>query len=220
MGKSIVTLTVEKLKNSGFRAAEACPGKKLPALTSIAVAVDLQRVDLLEKTAELEISVLAPASMGAQACQKAALSVGQVLQADGADCTQSGCTFDGLANLFCTRIIARYAGTATAEDWAKRAGFSVWLGDQQLGSIVSLTVSKERNAHDPDWVFELEEFFRPEDVEEVDAEEPFRITMYRPMQTEIFTNCYWTYQHRVTEQTGTRQIRRGTAEERAIQRYA
>lgn len=219
MGKSIVTLTVEKLCASGFRAAAACPGKKMPALTGIAVAVDLQKVDLLEKTANLTVSVLAPASMGAQACQKAALSVGQVLQTDGADCTQESCVFDGLTNLFCTQITARYAGTASAEDWAKRAGFSVELAGVNLNSLVSFTARRDFE-DDVGWIFEVEEFFRPENVEELEPQEPFDLTMFRPMQRESFLGCRWTYRQRVTEQTGTRQIRRGTATGRTVQRYS
>jgi len=167
MGKSIVALAVEKLQAEGFRAAEACPGRKLPALTDIAVAVDLEKVDLREKTAQLLISVLAPSSMGAQACQKAALSVGQVLLSDGADCTQGSCSFDGLANLFCIKIAAKYSGTALAEDWTDMAGFSVTLGAAQLGSLVSFTASRKTDdtvtaLSDAPWTFELEEFFRPE----------------------------------------------------------
>jgi len=224
MGKSIVALAVEKLQAEGFRAAEACPGRKLPALTDIAVAVDLEKVDLREKTAQLLISVLAPSSMGAQACQKAALSVGQVLQEDGADCTQESCSFDGLTNLFCTNITARYAGTASAEDWSSRAGFSVSLAGVPLGSLVSFSVKREVDETvtvlaDAKWTFELEEFFRPEDFEETEPEEPFTLVMKRPMQMEMFRECTFTYQQRITEQTGTRQIRRGVATRRSITVY-
>lgn len=219
MGKSIVTLTVEKLKAAGFRAAEACPGKKMPALTGIAVAVDLQKVDLLEKTANLTVSVLAPAAMGAQECQKAALSVGQILQADGAACTQESCQFDGLTNLFCTQITARYAGTASAEDWAKRAGFSVHLNSIVLNSVTAFTATQEPEAGETKWRFEVEEFFRPEHGEEADPEETFLLTVFRPLQRENFTECYWTYRQRITEPTGTRQIRRGIAERRTVTKY-
>lgn len=222
MGKSIVTLAVEKLRSNGFRAAEACPGKKMPALTGIAVAVDLQKVDLREKTAALTVSILAPASMGAQACQKAALTVGKVLQADGADCTQESCEFDGLTNLFCTRITAKYAGTASAEDWAERAGFSVKLENVTVRSLVSFTARRDRtlSGEEAHWTFELEEFFRPEDNEEGEPVSPFTLTMLRPLQQEIFDNCHWTYQERITEQTGTRQIRRGYATNRAVIVYS
>lgn len=224
MGKSIVTLAIEKLRSEGFRAAEAWPGQKLPALADIAVAVDLEKVDLREKTAQLMISVLAPSSMGAQACQKAALTVGQVLQADGADCTQESCVFDGLTNLFCTKITAKYAGTASAEDWASRAGFSVKLGDIQLRSLVSFTAKRETDESaeslgDAKWSFEVEEFFRPEDTEEIEPQEPFTMVMKRPMQMEIFRECKWTYQQRETEKTGTHQIRRGIAAIRSIMLY-
>lgn len=225
MGKSIVALAVEKLRAEGFRAAEACPGQKLPALTDIAVAVDLEEVDLREKTAALQISVLAPSSMGAQACQKAALTVGQVLQADGADCVQNGCEFDGLTNLFCTKLTAKYAGTASAENWASRAGFSVSLNDVQLGSLVSFTARRETDEtvteiSDAKWFFEVEEFFRPEDTEETAPQGSFTMIVRRPLQMETFRECVWTYQQRVTEQTGTRQIRRGTSIGRAITLYA
>jgi len=125
MGQNIVERTVSRLRAGGFRAAAACPGEKIPALTDLAVAVALHEVDLGEKMAVLEVSVLAPASLGAQGCQTAALAVGQLLQNDGASCTQDACEFDGLAGLFCVRILARYAGTAYPDDWTERAGFSV-----------------------------------------------------------------------------------------------
>lgn len=216
MGKTIVELTVDKLKAAGFRAAEASPGAKMPALTSIAVAVDLQKVDLLEKTATLTVSILAPASMGSQACQKTALAVGQVLQEDGADCVQESCVFDGLTNLFCTRITAKYAGTASEDDWAKRAGFSVHLGSVSLDSLVSFTVVQDLDTGTTDWVFEIEEFFRPEHGEEAEVQEPFELTVHRPTHQEVYKQCYIYYRKRVTEATGTRQIRTGSAETRSV----
>lgn len=225
MGKSIVELAVEKLAESGFRAAAACPGQKKPALTDVAVAVELQEVDLGEKIAVLTVSVLAPSSLGAQACQKAALGVSQVLQADGASCVQDSCDFDGLANLFSVRIQARYAGTAFPEDWTPRAGFSVHLGETELGSLISFTARRTTSSDttslsDAKWEFQLEEFFRPEDTEESSPEEPFVLRMFRPLQTETFRECVWTEQQRITQQTGTRQIRKGVAGSRAVSAYA
>ena len=225
MGQSIVDRTVSRLREGNFRAAAACPGEKIPALADIAVAVALHEVDLGEKMAVLEVSVLAPASLGAQGCQTAALAVGQLLQNDGASCTQDACEFDGLAGLFCVRILARYAGTAYPDDWTERAGFSVNLGEQSLGSLISFTARRvsageETGLAGAVWEFQLEEFFRPEDTEPGDVEEPFTLRMFRPLQTETFRECRWTEQQRVTEQTGTRQIRKGTATSRAVSVYA
>ena len=223
MGQSIVDRTVSRLREGNFRAAAACPGEKVPALSDLAVAVALHEVDLGEKTAVLEVSVLAPSALGAQACQTAALAVGQLLQNDGASCIQDACEFDGLAGLFRVRILARYAGTAYSDDWTERAGFSVNLGDQTLSSLVSFTarrVAGEDGISGAVWEFQLEEFFRPEDTEPEDVEEPFVLRMFRPLQTETFRACSWTEQQRVTEQTGTRQIRKGTAASRAVSVYA
>lgn len=217
MGQNIVERTVSRLRAGGFRAAAACPGEKIPALTDLAVAVALHEVDLGEKMAVLDVSVLAPSSLGAQACQKAALAVGQLLQVDGASCTQDACEFDGLANLFCVRILARYAGTAYADDWTVRAGFYVTLGDQTLQSLTSFTARRVYSGSG--WEVQLEEFFRPEDTEPEEVEGPFTLRMYRPFQTEVFTECSWTERHRVTEPTGTRQIRKGTATTRSVSLY-
>lgn len=218
MGQSIVDRAVSRLREGNFRAAAACPGEKIPALEDIAVAVALHEVDLGEKMAVLAVSVLAPSSLGAQACQSAALAVGQLLQTDGAACTQDACEFDGLAGLFCVRILARYAGTAYPDDWTVRAGFSVNLGEQTLGSLVSFTARRDFSGEG--WEFQVEEFFRPEDVEPEEVEQPFVLRMFRPLQTETFLECRWTEQQRVTEQTGTRQIRKGTAASRAVSVYA
>jgi len=224
VGKSIVALAVARLREGGFRAAEGCPGQKLPALTDIAVAVDLHEVDLGEKTAVLTVSVLAPSAMGAQACQKAALEAGQLLQADGATCVQESCEFDGLANLFCTRITAQYSGTAQADNWTQRAGFHVVLGETRLESLVRFTAHRTagetETLSDAKWHIQLEEFFRPENMEEESPEEPFTLRMVRPYKTETFRGCVWTEQQRVTEQTGTRQIRKGVAESRSTSVYA
>ena len=219
MGRSIVERTVSSLRQGGFRAEAACPGEKIPALEALAVAVDLHEVDLGEKTAVLAVSVLAPSALGAQECQKAALTVGQLLQAEGASCTQDACEFDGLANLFCVRILARYAGTAMPDDWSARAGFFVTMGDLRLSRVERFTarrVSAGEEGLSDSWEFQLEEFFRPEDVEPEEAAAPFILRMYRPLQTETFRNCQWTEQQRVTEQTGTRQIRKGTAQGRTV----
>jgi len=228
MGRSIVTRAVDTLRNNGFRAEQACPGRKLPALADIAVAVDLDKVDLDkvdlgEQTATLLVSVVAPSAMGAQACLEAALAVGQLLQENGASCVQGSCEFDGLSNLFCTPITAQYAGTALPGDWTERAGFSLKLGDAELRSLVSFTAKRTAGSGtalaDGVWSFEIEEFFRPEDSEDAEPQEPFVIRAFRPLQTETFRDCTWTEQHRVTEQTGTRQIRKGVAGSRSVSIY-
>ena len=224
MGQSVAELTVARLRQRGYRAEEACPGRKLPALTDIAVAVELEAVDLTEKTASLEVSVLAPASMGAHACLEAALGVGQVLQETGAECTQGSCEFDGLTNLFRTPVTVRYHGTAKPGSWTERAGFSLQINGVDLGCPVSFTGT--RAVEDPSdglvdapWEFELEEFFRPEDSEEPEPEEPFILRVFRPMQTETYFGCTWVQQKRVVEKTGTRQIRKGIAASRMISQY-
>lgn len=221
MGKSIVELVVDKLCAKGFRAAEACPGRIIPALTDVAVAVGLSKVELGEKMVTLEVSVIAPSRMGAQSCQEAALAVGLVLQSDGADCTQESCTFDERTNLFCSRIVARYAGTAMPADWKQRAGFSVSIGNAFLESLVSFTAWRERTEGSADyqWHFQLEEFFRPEDMEQSEPSEPFTLVVRRPLQQETYTGGKWVYQHRTTEQTGTRQIRKGIALGRTVRSY-
>ena len=225
MGQSITELTVETLRQQGFRAEEACPGRKMPALTQIAVAVELEAVNLTEKTASLEVSVLAPAFMGAQACLEAALAVGQLLQETGGECTQGSCEFDGLTNLFRTPITVRYHGTALPGSWTERAGFYLQINGVDLRCPVSFTGTRavedpSDGLEDAPWEFELEEFFRPEDSEESEPEEPFVLRVFRPYQTETFLACTWVHQKRIVEKTGTRQIRKGIAGSRIVSIYA
>jgi len=224
MGKSILTLAVDALNAGGVRAEMGYPGRKMPALTQTAAAVSLHRVDMQQRLAVVQVTVAAPVKLGAEICQETALLAGQILRDQGADCLLSECVFEGQSELFLTQVTAEFSGTALAGFWEDRAGFSAELAGLNLESLVSFTAQRATDStvtelENAKWQFELEEFFTPEAPEEISPEEPFTLRVFQPYQSESYLNCSWTEQRRVTERTGTRQIRKGIAQSRMVAEY-
>lgn len=199
----------------------------MPAIESIAAAVQLEQLDQAAGTATVLVSVLVPAALGAAASEDGAVQVCQILQGMGAVCLQGKSEYLNSAQMFCAAVSAVFSGEETVDGWEKPnepaapPTFSVKLGTRQLSFAVSFTAERALDdtvsvLDSATWHFRLEEVFPLEAREEAAPTEPFDITVSRTGRTEVFSGCALTAQKRVLEADGQRQIREGVAAGRTV----
>jgi len=201
LGKLILEQVVKALNDVGIRAERACPGRIMPAITDIAAAVSLGESEIREKPVTVLVTVLAPASMGAAACEDAALEAGEVLRVLGGECNIRVCRFDGRTGLFSTAVTAAFSRNMEirmeSKDLKHVVSMEAWRAvDEEISSIDGAL-----------WYFRLEEFIPWGEEADSNVGEPFSLKNGKV----TFTGCRWTSYKRITEANGITQIREGYA---------
>lgn len=134
---------LEALREAGFPAELAYPGRKYPNITGPVAAVHLNKADKEGMT--VEVYMVCPAVMGGGVCETEALKAAKALRQIGAVCTQTGCRYDGAARVYMTPILAAFSDAATAEE---EASFSVTINgvDQPYALVFSGEESRDGRA--------------------------------------------------------------------------
>ncbi len=194
---------LQALKNGGFRAEYGYPGRKLPEIENVAATVNLHSADLQQDTQTVLVQIMAPAGLGAVACEEGALNAAALLQDIGGKCTVSACTADSRTGLLSAAVTAVFPVR----------GLKIVLGTQALPYAVSFTSGREvsetiTDLSVADWSFRLEEFYPPDAEEPADPGDSFDLWVG---EKEYYGACTFVSEQRITDGTGTRRIREGTA---------
>lgn len=213
---TIVSEVINKLTTGGIRAAEAYPGKRIPALTGAVAAVRLGKVDRSVRMTHLEVVVMSPAASGGSACESTALKAVEILQEMGGTCLKTVCKFDEMADVFYINIDVEFFGTALPDSWSAGPGYAVKIGAQAMNYVTSFLAQRETDKEvtaiaNAKWRFTMEELLPPGTSEPSDPAEPFTITVTRSGGEETFSNCTWTSVKREQTIRGVSQIRQGIA---------
>ena len=213
---TIVSEGISKLTTGGIRAAEAYPGKRIPALTGAVAAVRLGKVDRSVRMTHLEVVVMSPAASGGSACESTALKAVEILQEMGGTCVKTVCKFDEMADVFYINIDVEFFGTALPDSWSAGPGYAVKIGAQAMNYVTSFLAQRETDKEvtaiaNAKWRFTMEELLPPGTSEPSDPAEPFTITVTRSGGEETFSNCTWTSVKREQTIRGVSQIRQGIA---------
>ena len=213
---TIVSEVINKLTTGGIRAAEAYPGKRIPALTGAVAAVRLGTVDRSVRMTHLEVVVMSPAASGGSACESTALKAVEILQEMGGTCLKTVCKFDEMADVFYINIDVEFFGTALPDSWSAGPGYAVKIGAQAMNYVTSFLAQRETDKEvtaiaNAKWRFTMEELLPPGTSEPSDPAEPFTITVTRSGGEETFSNCTWTSVKREQTIRGVSQIRQGIA---------
>lgn len=208
MGQLILENTVTALSDAGIPARRGYPSDTMPVITQPVAAVSLKQAQLRGQTLTVLVRILSPGTLGASACEEAALAAGEVMTGLGGECAVSQCSFDGRTGLFSSDVTTQFLTevpvvkiNGTQRKYVE--AFTCWRTVDEDAGITELD--------DAPWYFRLEEFF-PADVEtEDEPEEPFLLTHSSITGTEMFRSCRWTYQRRIWGSTGIRQIRLGSS---------
>ena len=218
---TIVSEVIGTLTAGGIRAAEAYPGKRIPALTSAVAAVRLGRMDRSVRTTQLEVVVMSPSSAGGSACEATALKAVGLLQDMGGTCVKAVCKFDEMADVFYINIDVEFFGTALPDSWSAGPGYAIKIGAQALNHVTSFRTQRETDKEvtaiaNAKWHFTLEELLPPGTSEPSDPAEPFTLSVSRSGGDETFTGCTWTSVKREDTIKGVSQVREGVAENRTV----
>ena len=209
------------MKDGDIRAAEAYPGKRIPALTGPVAAVRLGKVDRSVRTTHLEVVVMSPASSGGSLCETTALKAVGILQDMGGTCVKEVCKFDEMADVFYISVDAAFFGTALPEGWSPGPGYAIKIGAQAMNYVTSFQIQRETDKEvtalaDARWQFTMEELFPPGTSEPSDPAEPFALSLSRSGGDETFTGCTWISVKREDTIRGVSQVRVGIAEKRTV----
>ncbi len=216
MGKTILRTVVDLLVAGDVLAAPAQPDEKMLTIQTPVAAVSIEKMDTVEGSVTMLIEVVGPMDGGAEFCQECALKVCSILSANGAECVQRDCTFNGRSALFCVPISARFYGTADADSWTPRPAYTATLGETALAYMTGFSAEQVIAGEGEPWTFTLEEFL-PMGAQETEApKEMFSLQLSSPAQTEYFHGCLMTERKRILSPGGIRQIRKGTALSRTV----
>ena len=109
MGQLTLDRVVVALNESGIRAERAYPMGKMLEITDIAATVCLQKASVRDRNLTVLVTVFAPLSVGASACEEAALMAGDVLRFHGGKASVGDCRFDGRTGLFSAEVTGVFA---------------------------------------------------------------------------------------------------------------
>ena len=218
---TIVSEVINKLTAGGIRAAEAYPGKRIPALTGAVAAVRLGKVDRSVRTTHLEVVVMSPADAGGSACETTALKAVGILQDMGGTCVKAMCKFDEMADVFYINIDVEFFGTALPNSWSPGPGYAIKIGLQDMNHVTRFQSQRETDKDvtaiaNAKWHFTMEELLPPGTSEPMDPAEPFNLFVSRSNGDETYTGCTWLSVKREDTIKGVSQIRVGVAEKRTV----
>ena len=218
---TIVSEVISKLTAGGIRAAEAYPGKRIPALTGAVAAVRLGKVDRSVRTTHLEVVVMSPALAGGSACEMTALKAVDILQDMGGTCVKAVCKFDEMADVFYINIDVEFFGTALPDSWSAGPGYAVKIGAQAMNYVTRFQTQRETDKEvtaitNAKWRFTMEELLPPGTSEPADPAEPFTMSVSRSGGDETFTGCTWISVKREDTIKGVSQVRVGIADQRSV----
>lgn len=221
MGQMIVDKVVALLASHNIRTEVACPPGRTDRVTGPVAAVSVEQVDGDAHTTTVLIEVLAPRASGGYACQKKALEVCTLLEADGAVCRQGKCSFVRHSDLFRVPVTAVFQGIARTNGMDTLARPVLTAGGMELTHLQHFSAQQEvigSNAtiYDSAWEFTVEEFFPWGVFNTLEPDEPFTMDLRHGGYIERFERCKWKTRQRITEPEGIRQIRTGKAEGRIL----
>ena len=111
----ILNDAIKWLKDAGVRTQRAYPGAYQMAISGVAAAVQLGKMD--RGGAEVRVNVMSPVNLGGGISEDEAIRIFQILQAAGGVCAVEKCSYLSDAEAFCTPVTAFYAGEEKDGVW-------------------------------------------------------------------------------------------------------
>lgn len=208
---------MQSLKTSGYRTQIAYPGRRIPVLESMAVAVQLAQTNQKEETATVLVSVLVPARMGGGACEDGAVDVCRVLRDIGGNCTQNKVEYFSDMEVFCVKITAEFRGMHTENGWqaaVTEQDFTVMIEGTVLPYVRSFQAFRDGiegglSVAGLPWRFRMEEVYPLNAIEPELPTEGFDLVVIRKNRRETFCGCTLQYQNRTIKSDGQHQTWEG-----------
>lgn len=225
MGYSILELVLRRLREENFVADVAFPGQKYPLISETVAAVHIEKVERSKLSVTVEVNIISPATVGGAACELEALRATEILRWSGAVCVQSGCTYDGISQVYVVSILATFTGITEKDDCIIGPGFAVYIneilqpyaicvtGEEEPGYQAEYVMGESLPAGASQgsqlWNIQLEELIPTGSPETVEPAGAFQMKIVTEVKTEIYYHCRWTSIKREHTQEGLRRIRKG-----------
>ncbi len=200
---------VQALNHGGISAIRSYPEGNQPELGGICAAVGLHHGD--STCVQVSVTVYVPVKLGGAVCEDTAIAAGSILRGLGAKWEQGGCTYHSRSQMLSTQgyatfsLIEKVAVTFNGVPLSHLEGVTVWREtDKEVTDLANAA-----------WRFRLEEVF-PASGEEVTADTPFTMVIYRGSNRETCTGCVFTAEKRQSDGYGVRTVREGTMQGHTI----
>lgn len=223
MGSQQLETVLTLLRNAGFSAELAYPGRSIPRITTTVAAVHLENVDTENATVTVEVYMICPQSLGGSTCESAALTAIQALSQAGAVCIQDGCVYDRVSQVYRVSIHALFSSITGTTSPA----FSVYIDGLLQAYPISFREDEDTGCQ-PEyaigdafpigsgtgsrrWVLELEEQIPPGASESTLSDKAFTMVVDACGIRRTYSGCRWTSATREFTRDGLRRVRKGFA---------
>ena len=225
----ILQQVLTALKNGGFAAELAYPGRKMPQITGPVAAVHMAKVDSAALTSTVSVTILSPGELGGSACEAEAMEAMELLLGCGAVCVQEGCVYDRVSQLYAVEIRTAFTSVSQSEEEETPAGpgFFVSINGVRHGCAVAFQSEETRDytaeyvTTEPlpmangtgmvQWSLRLEEQIPVGTAEPAEPSPGFSLVVTTGAKTETYTGCQWTSVSREYSSQGLRRLRKGFA---------
>lgn len=237
MGTEIVNQVVAWLCETGIRAEQARPARRVPRLETPCAAVSLETLSNTTGKAEIAVFVYSPRDLGGGACESYGEAVLTALALHRASCVLSGIQFDGAADCFRMKLTASLPAAQVDGVWTVgtdvppggNAPFAVYLGGRRASFVTRVTVSRAtpraavytmgqrepmQTATDSAglWKIVVEEDLPAGAAVTQPPTEPFLLAIVRGNVTEWYRRCRWVEISQVDDRRGLHLVRTALGE--------
>lgn len=212
---------------AGIRADEAYPGGKWTEVTGPVAAVSLRDLDYRERTAEFEIRVLSPRSLGGWQCQNAAAEAVAALEKAGVSCRMEPMVYQAGTDCFEMPVIGtQYVFEEEAEIVVSDA-FQVLIGEETVGYVTEFAGEQDRQRRligsfeqqtpvgitppTGGWAIRMVQVIPRGGLVAAEPEEPFTLTVQEEGLSTVYSGCGWNVVKKQMDQSETKLIWEGFA---------
>lgn len=230
MGYSILELVLRRLREANFTADIAYPGQKFPQIADTVATVHIEKVDRAQLTVTIEVNIICPGSMGGTVCEVEALRATEILRLAGAVCVQSGCSYDGVSQVYVVPVLATFTGSTEEDDCTLGPGFQVYI-DEVRQPFATRFYEEETSGIQAEyvtgqsapagispgqrlWTIQLEELIPVGAPEAEEITPVFELKVVSTLKTEMYYYCRWTSIQREFTREGLRRVRKGISMDR------
>lgn len=232
MGYSILELVLRQLRQANFVTNVAYPGQKFPQISGTVASVHIEKADRANLTVTVGVNIISQASLGGTACEVEALRATEALRWSRAVCVQSGCRYDGIAQVYVVEILATYTGVTEEDNCKIWPGFYATINDIIHPHAIAFTEEEVVDTQaeyvmgqdapvgistgKKQWKIMLEELIPSGSPEQQETNGAFELLIETEDKTERYAGCQWTSIKREFTRQGLRLTRTGVALTREV----
>ena len=176
-------------------------------ITSPVAAVGLRKLDYREGSAEFEIRIVSPRSLGGWQCQHTASEAVAALEGAGVSCRMEPMDYQAGMDCFEMLVIGERYVLDSGEEIQVSGTFEILIGESAVEYVTEFTAEQDRdrrligsiNQAEPvgitpatgGWVIRMVQIIPLGGLAAAEPEEPFTLTVKEDGLTTVFSGCCW-----------------------------